>query len=111
MYQPIVLAYFKRQLKQYVKKHRDLKDAVIGALTNFDKRQNVNLGGNIYKVRVKIESLPKGKSKSFRLIVLVLETESFLVPITVYFKSEESSLSKKEINDHLQNVLFELRTG
>jgi hypothetical protein len=109
MYQPIVLSYFKRQLKQYVKKHRDLKDAVIEVLTNFDKRQNVNLGGSIYKVRLKIKSLPKGKSKSFRLIVLVLETESFLVPITIYFKSDEESLSKKEINDHLQSVLFELR--
>ena len=111
MYQPIVLKYFKRQLKTYVKKQRDLKDSVIVALTKFDERQNDNLGGGIYKVRLKIKSLPKGKSKSFRLIVLVLESESYLVPIAIYFKSDKDSLSKKEINDHLQSVLFELRIG
>ena len=61
MYQSIVLDYFKRQLKPLLKKHRDLKDAVIEALKHFDKRQNDHLGGNVYKVRLKVKSLPRVK--------------------------------------------------
>ena len=111
MHRTIILAYFKRQLKSYLKKHRDLKDAVIEVLHNFDKRQHDHLGGGVYKVRLKIKSLPKGKSKSFRLIILTMETEGFLVPITIYLKSDTDTLSKNEINAHLQNTLFELRNG
>lgn len=109
MYQAIVLGHFKRQLKPYVKKHHDLKDAVIETLEQFDPRQHNHLGGGVYKIRLKIKSLPKGKSKSFRMVILAMEAEGFLVPITIYFKGERDSLSKKEINDHLQQMLLELR--
>lgn len=111
MYQTIVLGHFKRQLKPYVKKHHDLKDAVIETLEHFDPRQHDHLGGGVYKLRLKIKSLPKGKSKSFRLVILVMESEGCLIPITIYFKSDRGSMSKKEINDHLQQILLELRTG
>lgn len=110
MYQTIVLGHFKRQLKPYLKKHRDLKDAVIKTLEHFDPRQHDRLGGSVYKIRLKIASLPKGKSKSFRLVILIMESEGFLVPLAIYFKSDRDSMSKKEINDHLQQILLELRT-
>lgn len=110
MYQTIILPYFKRQLKPYLKKHYDLKQAVIDTLSRFDKRQHDHLGGGVYKTRLKTKSLPKGKNKSFRLIVLVMEVDRFLVPITMYFKGNTDTISKKELNRHLQNILFELRT-
>ena len=110
MYQAIILPYFKRQLKPYLKKHRDLKQAVIDVLSSFDARQHDPLGGGIYKIRLKTKSIPKGKNKSFRLIVLVMEVDMFLVPMTVYFKGDAETVSKKELNGHLQNILFELRT-
>jgi len=109
MYQSIILPHFKRQLKRYNKKYRHLKEAVISTLEDFDKRQHTHLGSNVYKVRLHTKDIPRGKSKSFRLLVFVIETEKYLVPICVYFKGDQEDITKKEINDHLEVILFELR--
>ena len=109
MYQPIILPHFKRQLKRYHKKYRHLKEAVISILEDFDKRQHVHIGSNVYKVRVHTKDIPRGKSKSFRLLVFVIETEKYLVSVCVYFKGDQGDITKKEVNDHLEMILFELR--
>ena len=111
MYQPIILPHFKRQLKRYSKKYRHLKEAVISILENFDTRQHVHIGHNVYKVRVHTKDIPRGKSKSFRLLVFVVEADQYLVPICIYFKGDQEDITKKEINDHLEMILFELRMG
>ena len=109
MYQPIILPYFKRQLKQHAKKYRHLKEAVIDTLEHFEKAQHDNIGQNIYKVRVRSKDIPKGKSKSFRLLVLLIETEDYIIPLALYFKGDQENISKKEISDHIEIILFELR--
>jgi len=109
MYQPIILPHFHRQIKDLAKKYRHLKAAVIRTLSNFDKREAVPLGGNVYKVRVRSADIAKGKSKSFRLLILVIGSDGYLVPIAIYFKGDQESLSKKEINTHLETILLELK--
>lgn len=110
MYQTIILPSFFKQLKLYSKKYRHLKDAIIETLGHFRKDQYIHLGNNVYKIRLKTKDLPKGKSKSFRLIVLVVEVERYLVPISLYFKGDRENITKKEINDYLALALFELRS-
>ena len=109
MYQTIILPHFQRQLKPYTKKYRNLKEAVIKELEQFLKNKHTPLGGNIYKMRIKSKDLPRGKSKSFRLIVLVVELDKYLVPLTVYFKGGQEDITKKEINNHLETILLELQ--
>jgi hypothetical protein len=109
MYQPVILSYFRRQLEEYSKKYRHLKEAVVEALRNFRKEANPHLGHNIYKVRLKTKDIPRGKSNSFRLIVLIIEVDQYIVPMTLYFKGDQEDISKKELNNHLENVLWELR--
>ncbi|OGL88097.1 hypothetical protein A3I42_03625 [Candidatus Uhrbacteria bacterium RIFCSPLOWO2_02_FULL_49_11] len=109
MYHVIILPHFLRQLNTYVKKHRRLKDDVIVCLEQFDARLHAHLGNNVYKVRLKSRDIPRGKSKSFRLIVLLINAGSFLVPISIYFKGDQEDIARKEINDHLETILFELR--
>ena len=109
MYQPIILPHFKRQLKRYHKKYRHLKEAVISTLEDFDTRQHVHIGSNVYKVRLHAKDIQRGKSKSFRLLVFVIETEKYLIPICVYFKGDQEDITKREVNDHLEMILFELR--
>ena len=110
MYRAIIRPHFRRQLKRYLKKYRHLKDDIIITLENFDKRQHDPLGRSVYKVRLKSRDVPRGKSKTFRLIVLVIEVERFLVPITIYFKGERQDITKRELNNHLEIILFELKT-
>jgi len=108
MAQGIILPHFARQLKQYVKKHRSIKDDLVGLLESFDKREHSFLGHGLYKVRLKVQSLTRGKSASFRVIILLASHKSFLVPIDIYSKGERENMSQKDINKHLEIVLFEL---
>jgi hypothetical protein len=109
MYQPVVLPHFTRQLKRHTKKYRHLKEAVIGFLDNFDKRQGAHLGKNVYKLRLQTKDIPRGKSTSFRIIVFVVEFEKYVVPIAIYFKGDQEDITKKEINTHLEVIIWELR--
>jgi mRNA-degrading endonuclease RelE of RelBE toxin-antitoxin system len=109
MYQSVFLTHFLSQLKPLNKKYRTLANDVADELDNFRPEHHPHLGNNIYKIRLRSKSLPKGKSKSFRLIIVVIEYKQLLVPITVYFKGDQSDISKKELNDHLEIILFELR--
>lgn len=110
MSQFIILPHFYRQLKQLVKKYRHLKEAVIDVLENFDKNKQTHLGQNVYKIRLRTSDVSKGKSKSFRLIVLVVESGVYFVPITIYFKGDREDVSQKELNVHLETILLELQS-
>jgi mRNA-degrading endonuclease RelE of RelBE toxin-antitoxin system len=104
----VILNYFKRQLKPLVKKYRDLKDPMIETLDTFHPDLHDHIGNHLYKVRLSTPSLRRGKSGAFRLILLLVELDDLLVPVTIYFKGDRESLLQKELNDHLQHVLFEL---
>lgn len=101
--------HFKKQLKPYCKKHPSLKDDLINTLENFSKIQAVTLGRGVYKLRLKSSDIKRSKSKSFRLIIFVLEMEKLTIPIAIYFKGEQQDISVKEINYHLAIILEELK--
>lgn len=108
MYQPIILPHFKQQLKQLSKKYRHLEGAVIRCLESFRPDQHAPLGNKVYKVRLRSSDIPRGKSKGFRMIVLVVEVDRYCIPICIFFKGDQMDISKKELNNHLEMILFEL---
>ncbi len=101
--------HFLRQLKPYVKKFRKLQDDLITTLESFRPETANRLGQKLYKVRLKSSDIPKGKNASFRLIVFLLESKNILTPIAIYFKSERSDMSEKEIEYHLAMALSEIQ--
>lgn len=105
----IILPYFLKRAKSLLKKYPDLKETLMASLKNFYKRHADNLGHNIYKIRIASKSINKGKSKSLRLITLLLEVDNFIIPITIYYKGEQTTITTKEINSHLCVILYELR--
>lgn len=108
MHNIILLPHFKRGLKPLLKKYPSLKDSLVAALEQFDQTREVHLGNDLYKLRLNAKEIKRGKSKSFRLIVLAISTGDFLVPVTVYFKGEKENISAPEINRHLEIILLEL---
>ena len=76
----------------------------------FRKEQHVYLGNNVYKIRLKTPDIAKGKNKSFRLVVLIVEIGKFIIPLAIYFKGDQENISKKELNDYLEMALLEMRT-
>ena len=111
MYKVVVPAHFEKQLKPLVKKYRNLKLDIEKTLLNFDKSMHPALGNYTYKVRLKSSDLPRGKSKSFRLIVLLVEYKNLLAPIAIYFKGDREDMAKSEVIYHLQMVISELQGG
>lgn len=101
--------HFLKQLKPYLKKFRNLENNLIATLEHFRLETADPLGQKLYKVRLKLDDMPKGKNTSFRLIVFLLETRNILTPITIYFKSEQSDISEKEIEYHLAMVVSEIQ--
>jgi hypothetical protein len=93
---------YKRYLKKFPSIDSDLK-VFIGNLTNIEP---ISLGGGIFKYRLSVRSKNKGKSGGFRIItfeILVTENEKDITLLTIYDKSEQSSLSKSEIAEILKN--------
>ena len=103
-----ITSYFSKQLKPYVKKFRHFKDDILLVLNEFDKSKHTYLGNGVYKARLKSRDLPRGKSKSFRLIIFLLEEANLLAPIAIYFKGGKETTSKEEINYHLAMTVKEL---
>ena len=104
----LISNYFKQQTKLYFKKHKNLIDDVISLLENFDKKNSISLGANTYKIRLKSSNINKGKSASFRLIVLILEINNIISPVALYFKGDKENISKKEIRYHAKLIIKEI---
>jgi|SRR3989338_7572788 len=104
----VILPHFKRALKPLVKKHRDIFDAVIFGLKQFDPNLAIKIRENVYKLRLSTKSLKRGKSGGYRLFTLALEIDKRLVPITIYSKSTKENLTETELETHIQIILTEL---
>ncbi len=102
--------HFLKQLKPYSKKYRKLQVDLIFALKAFSPELAQHLGHKLYKLRLKASDLPKGKSKSFRVIIFLWHDPELVVPIAVYFKGDVRNLSAKDIEYHLSQITIELET-
>jgi len=108
MLEIVILPHFQKQLKQYKKKFSGLKEALLSELNSFKKERAIGLGRDLYKIRLSIKGLQKGKSGSFRVILFIAEVEQYLIPITLYFKGDTENLTKKDLEKHLATILQEL---
>lgn len=108
MYRYFLSVHFKRQVKGYIKKHISLSEDITGALRGFDKKTSIPLGANVYKIRMGSASIQKGKSKAFRMIVLLVEADSIIAPLAFYAKADQSTVSRQELLRHISMVRQEL---
>lgn len=110
MYQLYLSRYFIKQLKPLIKKYPHLADDLIIQLKKFRNDTAVPLGHSLYKVRIKSSDLAKGKNKSFRTIVYVLEMHSLLAPIAIYYKGDLENISQSKLEYALSMILTEVRS-
>lgn len=120
-YKVVITSHFIKQLKPLVRKFRHLTSDVEKTLQRFDKSLGTPIGNYTYKrslqgrrpykIRLKSSDLKRGKSKSFRLIVFVVEYANILTPVVIYFKGERENVSKQEISYHLSKVIQELESN
>lgn len=108
MYQFVVPQYFRKQIKKYAKKHRSFLGDVIFCLKNFDPKNHTHLGEDVYKIRLMVSDMKKGKKNSFRLIIVLVHQKGTLIPLTLYYKGDQDSISKREIQEHFKFAMREL---
>ena len=83
---------YRKSICHWIKKWRNLVNDL-----ETNAKTGINLGGNIYKIRLASKSKGKGKSGGFRIITYYIEqkakeTEVYL--ITIYDKAEEANIPK-----------------
>ncbi|MDP2630691.1 MAG: type II toxin-antitoxin system RelE/ParE family toxin [Candidatus Uhrbacteria bacterium] len=101
--------HFERQCKVLGKRYRSIDDDVKASLRVFRKEDAQYLGAKLYKVRVRSSNIAKGKSGAFRLIVLCIEIRDIIVPVTLYQKSSQESITERELEYHLARIRAELK--
>ena len=109
MYRVYLADHFLRQLKRYVKKYHSLRDDLLVTLEHFHPESAQYLGGKLYKLRLRSHDLSKGKNKSFRLILFLVEINSVIIPVTIYYKGDRSDIQDDEIEYHLSMVLMDIQ--
>src|SRR3989304_8508985 len=93
--------YFKRQLKRLMKKHPHAKEDLLDELDRLDLAQEISIGRGIYKARIKCSDMKKGKSAGFRVYLYCYRKKMLLVPMCMYAKSDQESVTENELKWHV----------
>ncbi len=97
---------FKRNLRALSKKYRHLRDDIQPIIEQLQAGEVIGdhitgSGHSIFKVRVRNRDISKGKRSGYRLLYY-LKTPTNVILITIYFKSEQSDISVKQIQQILK---------
>ena len=96
----IAIPPFSRQLKRLSNKYPSLKKEISEVFESLaiEPTQGIPIGNNCYKIRIAISSKGKGKSGGARIITNVKVTKTKVYLLSIYDKSEMSTISDTEIN-------------
>ena len=99
-YSVVPSSTFKRQVKRLLKKYPTLKTELLELEGELQRNPTLGtpLGTNCYKIRVAIRSKGKGKSGGARIITYTVTEEMEVYLLTIYDKSEISSVSDQVIS-------------
>ena len=97
---------FEKKFKRYKKKFQSIESDLLLFIENLPNIVAIDLGDGVYKYRLSVKSKNKGKRGGFRIIsfeILVTEQQKNIILLTIYDKSEQSSISKSEIASILKD--------
>lgn len=98
---------FQKDLKQLAKKYPSIKEDFSVLLKSLETNpaQGVSLGNECYKIRMAISSKGRGKSGGARVITCLKIERDTVYLLSVFDKSEQESISDKELKELLQFIL------
>ena len=95
---------FKRIFKKY--KHTakdDLKQLIVELQK--DPKMGIELGHNIYKVRLENSAKNRGKSAGFRVATYFVDENNKVYLVHIYDKSKTSNVSKEKLMEIIKREL------
>lgn len=98
---------FEKQLKRLAKKYPSIKKDYAALINSLAKTplQGTPIGSGCYKVRLTIASKGKGKSGGARVITYIQITQTSVYLLAIYDKSEQDSISDKDIKELLKFIV------
>ncbi len=106
----IITPYFETRYKRLAKKFVSLETDMDNLVAQLIEIPTIgeSLGAGLYKIRLAVESKGGGKSGGFRVITYLVNqtnkgTDIYLV--TIYDKSEESSIKKDKLIKLVREIL------
>jgi mRNA-degrading endonuclease RelE of RelBE toxin-antitoxin system len=98
---------FKKDVKRLYKKYRHVQSDINTFIAQLERGEFVGdqiqgIGYPVYKERIKSSDLGKGKSGGYR-VIYYLRTETHVVLITTYAKSEREEISADELRRIIQD--------
>jgi mRNA-degrading endonuclease RelE of RelBE toxin-antitoxin system len=105
-YKIITIPTFDKELKSLSKKHRSIKLdlAQLGKQLLENPRKGDEILQNCYKIRMAIASKGKGKSGGARVITYIYIQEETVYLLSIYDKSEHTSISDAVIRDLIKSL-------
>lgn len=106
-YKIVFTKEFEKELKKLSSKYPSLRFdfAVLLNQLSENPQTGTSLGNNCYKVRLAIRSKGKGKSGGARVITFVKISHESVVLISVYDKSEKSTITDFELKQRLKKYI------
>ena len=95
---------FEKDVKKLKKKFPKIKSDLVNFVNQLllNPKMGIDLGENIFKVRIPNSSIPTGKSGGFRIITYY-KKDSILYLVTIYSKTEQDNI----LSDKLKKIIKE----
>ncbi|MFD2285678.1 hypothetical protein GJU39_08795 [Pedobacter petrophilus] len=105
-YDVLTSSLFNKEFKKLCKKYKYAKDDIVAfvALLQEHPSQGTPLGKDCYKIRIAISSKGKGKSSGVRLITRIRIVNQTIYLLSIYDKSEQSSITNQELDAILKGL-------
>lgn len=103
--------HFKNQLKKLSKKFPNAPHDLLKVLETLNLDDQVSIGKSIYKIRVPSSDMKKGKAGGFRSYLYLYTQKDLLVPLCMYAKATQITISETELLYHLDTINQELLNG
>ncbi len=107
-YKIITIPSFDKDLKSLTKKHRSIPKDYANLLDELEQnpKLGIEISENCFKIRMTITSKGKGKSGGARVITYVYVKDETVYLLSIYDKSDDESISDKEIRDLIKSIDF-----
>jgi mRNA-degrading endonuclease RelE of RelBE toxin-antitoxin system len=97
---------FEKEAKKLLKKYKSLKDEIGELIDSLEQEpfQGKHLGNQVYKIRLKVKSIGKGKRGGARVITKVKIVNEMVYLFSIYNKGEKDDISDDEMQDLLREI-------
>ena len=97
---------FEKEAKKLYKKYKSLKSEILVLIDELEENptKGIDLGNNIYKIRLAVKSKGKGKSGGMRIMTQVKIIKETVYLFSIYNKGDTDNISDNKISELIQNI-------